>query len=654
MVMKKYMFFITLFFIYFHCPSKAQVTGGEPEISELEDINSSYSDIEVDIEDQMERISAGKRNDLLKLFSINKINEQELQALKLLNLEQIKSFLAYRLKIGSFTNLYGIQAVPLWDSLTITKVIPYLVLNNNELSLPTKNEIRTLKDQWQTSLRISPINGKHLKNWQGDNQYIGINLRYSPFDRLKMGISMEKDPGETYLKKGRPDYLSYFLTFQSKIKDGPMLFLGDFKTSWGQGLLNASYSTFKSINTTDISRNPFQISAHKSFAENGFFRGLILKYPIRNNLTWIPMISLKKRDASIQADTLNGISQLLLSGYHRTEAERKNQEIAQIFHFGNRLQWQQNDMIAGINMIYQRMHPGQGMPKELYNQFYYSGGNYLGVSCDYHYQLSNWRLSGEIAYSKTTAFIIQIQNSLNKKLDLALLARYYPKTYQGILGQAWGENSLNRNERGLYLGLVYQLSSRWKISIFHDFYLHPWLRYQINSPTRGMEQRGRIGYDKRKGLKFYLEWHSKNEEETNNQLIGVHFYNRYQYRGHIEIPSKSILWRARLDWGQIVFGEKKLSGYSFWIEGWIKQISNPWTLSTRLGIYNTPGYEVRFYHFEQQVTGVYGLKPYYGKGILLNIVGKINIGKSLKWEIMMRKKWGPEKSITLTNQLKLG
>ena len=57
---------------------------------------------------------------------------------------------------------------------------------------------------------------------------------------------------------------------------------------------------------------------------------------------------------------------------------------------------------------------------------------------------------------------------------------------------------------------------------------------------------------------------------------------------------------------------------------------------------------------EQQVTGVYGLKPYYGKGGFINVVGKINLGKDIKWEIMVRKKWGLDKSITLTNQFKLG
>jgi hypothetical protein len=100
--------------------------------------------------------------------------------------------------------------------------------------------------------------------------------------------------------------------------------------------------------------------------------------------------------------------------------------------------------------------------------------------------------------------------------------------------------------------------------------------------------------------------------------------------------------------------EKKLSGYSIWVEGWYKKISVHWTLSARCGFYQTPGYEVRFYHFEQQVTGVYGLKPYYGKGGFINVVGKINLGKAIKWEIMVRKKWGLEKSITLTNQFKLG
>jgi hypothetical protein len=653
-VMKIYIILLFLIFSFLSLFTHAQVTEHQKEIFKLEDIISTYSDVDFDIEDQLERLSNQKKDSVRITYSINKVSETELNQLGLLSKEQIKSFLVYRNQIGSFVNLYGIQAVPLWDSLTISTLIPFIVLNNNTLSLPTKNETWILKDRWQSTIRTSPFNVKKQDDWQGDNQYLGINIRYSPFDRLKMGISIEKDPGETLLRGGKPDYLSFFLTFQSKIKNGPIIFLGDYKTSWGQGLLNASYGAFKSIQTTDISRNPMQISAHKSFAENGFYRGLIIKYPLKKNITWIPMISFNRRDASFKKDSILSISQLLLSGYHRTGNERNNQEVAQIFHLGSRLQWQQESMTLGLNAMYQKMNPGQGKPDELYNQFYYSGKNYTGLSIDYHYTLSTWHISGEIAHSKSTAYIIQLQNSLDKTLDIALLYRNYPKTYQGILSQAWGENSVNRNERGIYLGLIFQINQLWKISIFNDFYVHPWVRYQINSPTRGTEQRGRIAYEKRKGVKFYAEWHYKNEEETSKSFEGVQFYHRQQYRAHLEIPGRSILWRYRFDWGKINVVEKKLSGYSIWVEGWYKKISVNWTLSARCGFYQTPGYEVRFYHFEQQVTGVYGLKPYYGKGGFINVVGKINLGKAIKWEIMVRKKWGLEKSLTLTNQFKLG
>lgn len=634
--------------------TKAQVTENQREIFELEDLISPYTDEDFDVEDQLERISNLKKEVNPAPFSINKVNEKELFSLGLLSRGQIKSFLAYREQIGSFPNLYAIQAVPLWDSATISTLLPFLILSPKGLNLPSRGEAKNSGNHWQTTMRISPLNEKKQDNWIGDNQYLGINLRYSPFHRLKMGVSMEKDPGETLLKHGKPDYFSFFLTLQSNITQGPVLYLGDFKTSWGQGLLNASFRTFKGMQTSDISRNPLQINSHKSFAETGFFRGFILKYPIHQNITWIPMLSYKRRDASIQKDSLSGISQLLLSGYHRTKSERMNQENVKIFHLGNRIQWDKNGFIAGVNVLYQHLSPGQGKPKDLYNKFYYSGNNYLGISMDYHYEYSGWRLSGEVAYSKTPAAILQWQHSPDKKFDIALLLRYYPKSYQGLMAQAWGENSINRNERGFYLGFIYQLKPGWKVSIYHDIYLHPWLRYQINSPTRGMDQRGRIAYEKRKGLKFYAEWHHKSEEDTHYSVSGVQFYHRYQYRSHIEIPGKSILWRARFDWGKIVFGEKKLSGSSFWIEGWFKKTGVTSSFSTRMGLYNTPGYEVRFYHFEQQVTGVYGLKPYYGNGVFLHMVGKLNIGKRVKWEIMMRKKWGRDQSITLTNQFNLG
>jgi hypothetical protein len=654
-IIVRYIFyFIFLCITIFSLSAAAQETDVQRALFEMEDVISTYSDRDVDVEDQLERLYFQKNKDFQPPFSINNITKAELIWLNLLNDNQIASFLKFREQIGSFTSIYGIQAVPLWDSLTISRLIPFLILNKNNLTLPNKNEPWIFKDRWESVIRLTPLKEKKGADWLGSNQYVGINFRYSPIDRIKMGISMEKDPGETLFYRGKPDYLSWFLSFGSKIKGGPEVFLGDYKTSWGQGLLNASYGTFKNIQTTDISRSPLQIHSHKSFAENGYYRGMILSYPIHKNVTWIPMISLRNRDATFTQDSFPFITQLLLSGYHRTQNEKKSKGYAQILHIGNRIQWQGEAITLGLNAIYQLMKPGQRKPDELYNQFYYSGENYTGASVDYHFNLSNWHVSGEIAYANAVATIFQLQHPMDKKLDVAILGRYYPKKYQGILAQAWGENSVNRNEQGMYLGLVYQISQEWKCSIYHDIYMHPWVRYQINSSTKGTEQRGRLAYDKKKSIKFYVEWLTKKEEETNFDTPGVHFYVRNQYRTHLEIPGKSILWRLRFDLGNNYFEEKKQSGYAMWVEAWYKQISRTWTLSARIGLHHTPDYGVRFYHFEQQVTGVYGLKPYYGKGGFINLVGKINLGKTLKWEIMVRRKWGLERGTTLTNQFKLG
>ena len=92
-VMKIYIILFTLLFDVIYCPLKAQVTEAQQVISELEDIISSYSDVDFDVEDQLERMSKVKKDGFLIPYSINNINEQELHALKLLSREQIIIYL---------------------------------------------------------------------------------------------------------------------------------------------------------------------------------------------------------------------------------------------------------------------------------------------------------------------------------------------------------------------------------------------------------------------------------------------------------------------------------------------------------------------------------------------------------------------------------
>ncbi|MFM7979626.1 MAG: hypothetical protein ACKPKO_09955, partial [Candidatus Fonsibacter sp.] len=71
-----------------------------------------------------------------KKYNINTITEEELQSLQLLHVLQIKEFIQYRNRFGDLISLMELQAVPLWDIITIRKMIPYVYINIEKALAP--------------------------------------------------------------------------------------------------------------------------------------------------------------------------------------------------------------------------------------------------------------------------------------------------------------------------------------------------------------------------------------------------------------------------------------------------------------------------------------------------------------------------------------
>ena len=71
MIMKYNFYFLFLYISFFSSPSKAQVTDIQRALFEMEDFISTYSDRDVDVEDQLERISNQKKMRFQPPFSIN-------------------------------------------------------------------------------------------------------------------------------------------------------------------------------------------------------------------------------------------------------------------------------------------------------------------------------------------------------------------------------------------------------------------------------------------------------------------------------------------------------------------------------------------------------------------------------------------------------
>jgi DNA uptake protein ComE-like DNA-binding protein len=63
-------------------------------------------------------------------INLNSATAEELQSLKVLTDLQIGNLIHYRNLLGNFINIYELQAVPTWDLLTITKILPYVTIAN--------------------------------------------------------------------------------------------------------------------------------------------------------------------------------------------------------------------------------------------------------------------------------------------------------------------------------------------------------------------------------------------------------------------------------------------------------------------------------------------------------------------------------------------
>src|SRR5215213_8354664 len=64
-------------------------------------------------------------------LDINTASAEELQTFKLLTPLQIQNLLQYRKLFQNLISIYELQAVPLWDVVTIGKLLPYITINNS-------------------------------------------------------------------------------------------------------------------------------------------------------------------------------------------------------------------------------------------------------------------------------------------------------------------------------------------------------------------------------------------------------------------------------------------------------------------------------------------------------------------------------------------
>jgi hypothetical protein len=569
---------------------------------------------------------------------------------------QIFNLIAHRETYGHFLTIYELQSIEGFDSETIQKILPYIMVSEEKPVFGF-----TLKDiakyghheaflRYQRVLQqqegYAPLSDSALyaspnSRYLGSPDKIFLKYSFNFRDRIKFGFLTEKDAGEVFLSENVNDSIQTlagnklksgfdFSSFNFTLQDIGILkvfTLGDYQLSFGQGLTLGSGLAFgKSSEAVDIKRIARGIRSSVSSNENLFFRGTSATIAY-GQVDVTAFYSSHSVDANLkEGDTLTSetayISSMQESGLHRTPGELQDKNSVSIRAYGGHLSWQPNRLKLGFTGYYSKLGNQIYQDSELYKKFNFEGSENFNAGLDYNWLFRKLNTFGEVSYSRSGAIaqLHGITANLHPSLALTVLYRYYPKDYHNFYSNAFAEGSGNSNEKGLYAGMRLNLIHKWTLNAYFDSFRFSWLKYRIDAPSSGNESLIRvqkiIGNDVLMYFSFRLSNRQLNEpsgEQFTTALINT---RKTGYRFHIEYCiSPFVTLKNRFEYS--VYKESttyKGTGYLIYQDVAWKKRNGKLSLTGRYALFDTDSWDERIYAYENDVLYAFSVPAYYYKG----------------------------------------
>ena len=637
--------------------------------SQGQEVQKEIKTDEIDIIDKIETISENTDAVLdytnliseLKYFRENPINlnyatEEDLRKLVFLDVKQIYNLLAYRETYGYFLTIYEIQAIEAFNAETINKLLPYVYVSQVKSNKPInlkgigKYGRHELVVRYQRNLQKQkgyfPISDSALYS-SPNSRYLGspdkVYTRYAfnYFNRVRWGITAEKDAGEVFLKDHVNDSLQTLL--DPKLKNGfdfysvflslhdigmlKTLTLGDYQLDFGQGLtLGTGLAFGKSVTSIDVKRFARGVRPSTSANENLFFRGAATTLRF-NKLNVSAFYSSHKVDATLIApDTLDNeetyISSLQESGLHRTPNELLKKHAINTTAIGGNMSLRFSRFKIGLTSYYSKLGRDLNPDSQLYNQFRFRGTENINTGIDYSFLLKGFSFFGEISMSKNGGFaqIHGMTAFLHSRLTMTLLYRNYQKEYQNFFSNAFAEGSENANEKGLYTGIRLAVYRKWIVTAYMDMFSFPWLKYRTDAPSDGNEFQVQIENNVADQLFLYFRFRQQNRQinavSSESLMDPLSNTRKNNYRFFIEYRiSPSIVFKNRLEY--ITYRESseyKGNGYLVYQDILWRPLSWRLSLVLRYALFDTDSYDERLFAYENDVMYAFTIPAYYYKG----------------------------------------
>ena len=410
-------------------------------------------------------------------------------------------------------------------------------------------------------------------------------------NRFSFKISGEKDPGEQFFK-GEQRYGFDFYSASVSIQDVGIVkkaVLGDYRLNFGQGLaLGTSLLSGKGGGAGNVRRFGTGIRAVAPTSEGDFLRGTV-----------VTLGNSRAEGTLFAGRTFGSTDNCLGANVSYSHA---------LFKVGARIVGYSHSDTSGTSA-------------EKWRSLWQPTG--FNVAADYHAILFKQLLFGEIGVNQNGAVSVlqALITSPIPTLKIAVIFRHYDKHYSNPLGHAFGTNSKNAGETGIYLTGDYVLSRRITLNLYADYYRLTILTYRTDAPVQGLDMglSGEINLTRSSVLNVKYSFRSKPE----NSPEFVYYKQIQEHHKHkirliwSNSPIAALKLKTELDWilNRYPMSQTRRSGILLYQDIILNFPKPNISLHTRIAYFDTDSYDERLYAYENDVYYAFSIGSYYYKGI---------------------------------------
>lgn len=628
----RYLLFL-LMVIFYQGFSQIREEEKEKQIEQVIESLAESDETDIDNSVLLEDITRNSENQV----NINMASAEEFERMNMLDFRQIQNVIAYRKQYGNLVSIYELAAVEGFTPEIIASLTPFITFN--VLSDSIVNFHKEIVSRLIIRIKSSfPVAKGYRSASEGkDAAYPGrpfsIYNRYNleiP-GKLEVGIIADHDAGEAFFNgsnKSGYDFYSGFVSLKGR-RFVRQLTVGDFLLRFGQGVnFGVGSGLGKSGNVLGIVKSGQGIRSSTSTDENRFFRGIATTLgsgPCKLMLFY----SNKNRDANIIIDSETGgqsFTSLQTSGYHRTTAETGDEKSVNEQVAGGYGELRFAKFRVGALLVHQKFGIPMIAGTTPYKARSFSGSENLNLGIDYQLVLPRIQFFGEAGLSKSLkpGGVQGLVWHAHPQISWAVYYRYFDPGFHTFYGSSLSESSGNRNETGLYTGVLIYPLPKVKISCYIDIYRFPWLTYNTMSPGSGSDYMAQIDLALSENLSLYLKAKYELKPQKFSGFTGVApDYDEISTRLRIHTEytvNRNISFRSRVEYAGYSFYDVHERGFlAFqdviyapwrWIKFWF-----------RYAWFNTDGYNSRIYTYENDLMYTFSIPEFHGTGhrIYLNM-----------------------------------